>query len=299
MSKIVAMDINDFKANMLRILEVPSYFGKENRMINRIEEILSDIPGVTYRHDKYGNVYATKGVAETYPLVMAHTDTVHEIVDYEVVEFHSPKGVAFKAQMPNSGMPTGIGGDNKTGIITCLELLKSQDTLKAVFCVAEEFGFWGASLADSSFFTNVGYALEFDAPENFWVSHTLGGIQLFDPAGEFWNAIKPIMDRFTGGQADPWRNTHPYTDMLIIKAYYDFSCINFSSGYINMHSKNEYVVVDMVLKAIATAQEILATLGNNKFTFAINGPKSDQFRAQRENDPRAWELIKYIEEDLV
>jgi putative aminopeptidase FrvX len=265
------MNTNTRAERLKSLLAVPSFFLREHQMIEKIEETLSKIEGVKYWHDAYGNVYVIKGEAEFYPLVMAHTDTVHHLEEYDVVEnklTDMERGLrTVLTGINKAGRPSGIGGDNKTGIFTCLELLAERDVLKAAFFIGEEFGFHGSALSDPEFFTNVGYAFEFDAPENYWISHTCNGVRLFDPAGQFWQKCYTIMMDFSQKKTDPMRGNHPYTDIFIIKGYYDFSCLNFSSGYYRMHTSSEYVVVEDVEKAINTANQLIDALGTEKYTY--------------------------------
>ncbi len=45
-------------------------------MIRFIARRLEDL-GVDYSIDRMGNIFATKGTADTYPCLVAHTDEVH------------------------------------------------------------------------------------------------------------------------------------------------------------------------------------------------------------------------------
>ena len=50
---------------------------QEKDMIAFVSQRLSDL-GVTFTIDETGNIYATKGNADTYPCIAAHLDEVHE-----------------------------------------------------------------------------------------------------------------------------------------------------------------------------------------------------------------------------
>jgi di/tripeptidase len=60
---------------------------------------------------------------------------------------------------------------------------------------------------------------------------------------------------------------HPYTDVYALKKKYDFSCINFSVGYHNYHTKNEYVCVEEVEAGIKSGEELIKSLGKEKYFF--------------------------------
>src|SRR6056300_1274951 len=82
--------MNTEKLNRLKeVLSVPTKTYKENGMVEYISGVLDTIEGVEYYTDDMNNVYATKGVlpeGEFYPMFVAHTDTVHELVDSIVVK---------------------------------------------------------------------------------------------------------------------------------------------------------------------------------------------------------------------
>ena len=94
----------------------------------------------------------------------------------------------------------------------------------------------------------MGYAVQFDAPGNNLITEVCSGTRLYEEGGEFINKTLPLFNEMMGVNADP--QSHPYTDVSQIKRKGDFSCINFSCGYYNMHTENEFVVVDDVNRAV-------------------------------------------------
>lgn len=256
------------------ILKTPTYCGREEYIIAKITEHLMKM-SLDYTIDEHGNIYVTKGVSDIYPCVVAHTDSVHRIVDIEIVEHDDDKNIIYAIDK-STGKKTGCGGDNKAGVYVCLELLKKIDVLKVAFFVSEEYGCFGSILSDETFYDNVGYCLQFDAPENNWVTHYCNGVKLFDENGDFYETIKPILDDYMG---DYTLDRHPYTDVSILGAFYDFSCINYSVGYYNMHSPNEFVNVEHVNQAKNMAIEMISSLGNIKYQFIDqNASKMDKNR---------------------
>jgi len=133
------------------------------------------------------NVYATKQTSETveyFPCVVSHTDTVHNLDSINVVEeqlmnAQNEEKLSFKAYNDH-GQPTGIGGDDKCGVFACMKMLQETNDIKAAFFVAEETGCHGSMKADEEFFSNVGYVIEFDAPENWMVTQFCFGQELFE-----------------------------------------------------------------------------------------------------------------------
>lgn len=259
------------------VLSVPSKTYQEELMIEFLTEWLekNDIP---YYLDQYHNIYATKGVNDDegfyYPCVLSHTDTVHNIDTINVREEYLPNAqgeekLSLKAYN-DEGRPTGIGGDDKCGIYACLELLKELPYLKAAFFVSEETGCHGSRNADPKFFENVGYAIQFDAPENWMVSEYCFGTQLFLRESDFFKKCDVVLkENFERSEY----MRHPYTDVQAIKEKFDFQCINFSIGYYRYHTPQEYVVVDDVYNGITTGKKMIESLGYKKYSLKPNKSK--------------------------
>jgi putative aminopeptidase FrvX len=249
---------------LIDVLLVPSFYGKEDLIRQYITKYLDNI-GIDNYSDEYGNIYATKGRSTHYPCVVAHMDTVHRIEEFTI---HQDNGLLTAWGLNNK--QTGIGGDNKAGVFVCLELLGHFDTIKAAFFVSEEVGCLGSYLSDPEFFKDVGYALQFDAPYNNWVSHYSDDIQLFAVFSEFFQKINPIFENNLPNYSLKNLGYHPYTDVSVLKSLYDFSCINYSVGYYNMHSKKEYVSIKDVDLCLKTAIDIIESLGNNLYYLPAN-----------------------------
>ena len=137
---------------------------------------------IDYQMDSKGNIYLTKGSekmtqGEYYPCVVSHIDTVHKnhtnlIKNNERLEIKESEGI-LTAIHPKTGLQTGIGGDDKCGVFVCLSLFDHFDILKGAFFVEEEIGMKGSKEADEEFFSNVGYAIQFDAPSDNWITENL------------------------------------------------------------------------------------------------------------------------------
>ena len=227
--------------------------------------------GIEYYTDSLNNIYATKKGTEDlpddfyYPLVISHTDTVHPLDTINVVEEQLPDAqdnikLALKAYN-DDGEPTGIGGDDKCGVFACLTLLKEMPYLKAAFFVSEETGCHGSRKSDPEFFKNVGYGIQFDAPENWMITEFCFGTKLFERNSEFFKKCDSVLQESLQ-RVEYMR--HPYTDVQALKEKYDFQCINFSIGYYNYHTRNEYVVVDDVFNGIEVGKKMIESLGYTK-----------------------------------
>lgn len=220
--------------------------------------------------DEHKNVYATKQESVLippdfyFPCVIAHTDTVHDIdtINIREEQLSNTQGelkLSYKAYN-DLGNPTGIGGDDKCGVFACLTLLKELPYLKAAFFVSEETGCHGSKKAKEEFFDNVGYGIQFDAPENWMITEKCFGQVLFDRDSEFFEKVDQVLNEGMNNE-DMQYMVHPYTDVYALRTKFNFSCINFSIGYYNYHTKNEYVVVEDVFNGIDMGKKMIESLG--------------------------------------
>ncbi|MCX7351962.1 MAG: hypothetical protein NTW22_01585, partial [Proteobacteria bacterium] len=260
------------------VLSVPSKTYKEEQMVQFLIDWLTE-NNIDHTVDEHLNVYATKQTGNLpdgfmFPCVVSHTDTVHNMDSINVVEeqLKNAQGeikLSLKAYN-NYGNPTGIGGDDKCGVYACLELLKELPNLKAAFFVSEETGCHGSRKADKSFFTNVGYAIQFDAPENWMVTERCWGTTLFDRRTDFFKECNKVLTESFPDKLKYF--SHPYTDVYALKESFDFSCINISIGYYDYHTANEYVVVEDVYNGIKVGKKMIESLGYTKHQFKEEKP---------------------------
>lgn len=265
----MARDIKFLK----EVLSVPSYTGKEEMMVQFIVDWLKSNNIEHYVDESY-NVYAIKkdgtlNSNDYYPCVVSHTDTVHDLDSINIKEEMLPNAdgelkLSLKAY-DDFGNPTGIGGDDKCGIFACLELLKEMPNLKAAFFVSEETGCHGSRKADKRFFSDVGYAIQFDAPENWMVTETCFGKRLFDKSSDFFQTCDGILNENMSDRKEYM--SHPYTDVWALKGLFDFSCINFSIGYYKYHTANEYVVIEDTFNGTDIGKKMIEQLGYKKYSY--------------------------------
>ena len=252
------------------VLSVPTKTYQEERMVAFLVNWLTE-NSIPHFVDEHNNVYATKQESLElpedfyFPCVISHTDTVHNIDTINVREemLNNAQGeekLSYKAYN-DEGNPTGIGGDDKCGVFACLTLLQELPNVKAAFFVSEETGCHGSLKASEEFFENVGYGIQFDAPENWMVTERCFGQVLFDRDSEFFESCDKVL---TEGMDNNYMEymVHPYTDVYALRGKFDFSCINFSIGYYNYHTKHEYVVVEDVFNGIDMGKKMIESLGN-------------------------------------
>lgn len=268
------------KIDLLKnVLSVPTATFKEGLLVEFICNWLKD-NNIEYYIDEMLNIYATKQTdadVEYFPCVIAHTDTVHGLNEINVREemLKNAQGEikpSLKAY-DKHGQPTGIGGDDKAGVFACMQVLLDLPNVKAAFFVAEETGCHGSHKADAEFFANVGYGIQFDAPENWMVTEHCWGQQLFDRESEFFETCNSILSE--GMTEDLEYLVHPYTDVYSLRGKFDFSCINISIGYYDYHSPYEYVVIEDVFNGIEMGKKMIEKLGNRLHFF-----KAGQSRKQ-------------------
>ncbi len=240
------------------VLSVPTQTYKEDLMVEYLTNWLTE-NNIAFYKDTHNNVYATKQESQElpedfhFPCVISHTDTVHEICNLNIREEFLPNAqgeekLSLKAY-DNIGLPVGIGGDDKCGVFACLTLLKELPNLKAAFFVSEKTGCHGSNKSDPEFFKNVGYGIQFDAPENWMITEKCFGQILFDRDSEFFEVCDKVL---TEGMVkeDMDYMVHPYTDVYALRSKFDFSCINFSiklhQGYGNYEDFiNESKTIEM------------------------------------------------------
>lgn len=275
-----------YKIDFLKeVLSIPTKTFQEEFMIEFLVEWLEK-KGIGYKVDDMGNVYATKKSGDLppdfyYPCVISHTDTVHSLNEIIVKEENKPNAqgdlkLSLKAYTP-TGKPTGIGGDDKCGVFACLTLLDELPFLKAAFFVSEETGCHGSKNADPEFFSNVGYAIQFDAPENWMITEKCFGQILFDRDSDFFQKCDKVLSEGMIKE-DMEYMVHPYTDVYRLRSKFDFSCINFSIGYYDYHTANEYVVVEDVFNGIEHGRKMISELG-----YKLYFKKSNTYKWQYEN----------------
>ena len=249
------------------VLSIPTISQEEDLMRDYIVAFAIK-NNITYKIDNKGNTYLTKGMGkmtqgEYYPCVVSHIDTVHTnhsnfIKNNERLLISEEEGV-LTAYNPDNEKQTGIGGDDKCGVFVCLSILEHFDVIKAAFFVEEEIGMKGSKEADEEFFNNVGYAIQFDAPSDNWVSEVCSGVKLFD--AEFKSHITKILSE--GGYTK--FSNDPFTDVNQLAQKFDFNCLNLGCGYYKQHTDKEYVVIKEVENSLKMGVSLIDYLGIKEY----------------------------------
>jgi putative aminopeptidase FrvX len=239
---------------------------------------------------KDGNVYITKGDADYFPCVVAHMDTVHEIV--ENLTPVNLNGRIFGMNLVTMEL-AGIGGDDKVGIFIALQCLEKFENIKIAFFRDEEYGCIGSYECDNDFFDNVGYVLQCDRQGNSDFITSISSVKLSSKA--FQKTIKPILKNHSYNFANGGM-----TDVLALKEN-GISCsvANMSCGYYNPHSENEYVSIKDTFDCLDMVIEIIEFLGCNLFahTPEISGRKYGRANNSYTRTWQNWELDNWGKDD--
>ena len=234
--------------NLLRI-QAESYNSSamEHYIIKRLTELGHGNELLT---DSYGNIYLTRGEAVNYPLLTAHMDTVHSIEDDYQINY-TKTGSIFAST--SDGKPQGIGGDDKCGLITILEILEKTDhPIKIALFKDEEIGCVGSTNMGvyKSFMDNVSYIIGIDRQGN---EDVLTGWNDGNTSIEFLHALPhdPILKIAS-------RDT--ITDSSNVGDLYSISNVNIASGYYKPHTKNEYIVLEDLYNTIEYVKLCLSTI---------------------------------------
>lgn len=240
---------------LLEVLSIQSVSHDQFRMFAYIIRQVSQIPNAKYWVVD-GNIYIEKGYADEYPCMVAHMDTVHDIVeDLHPIEFNGMITGFNRVKMEQ----TGIGGDDKVGIYIALECLREFDNIKVAFFRDEEVGCLGSYVADMGFFADCKFVLQCDRKGNDDFVINASGVELSSKT--FQDDVLPIVKgygyKFAHGMM---------TDVMALKENgIRCSVANMSCGYYRPHSADEYVVIDDVMECLQMCKTIIfCCTGNYK-----------------------------------
>lgn len=135
--------------------------GKEKEVIRYASHYLTNHCGFDHVEiDALGNILATRGVAESYPLLNAHMDTVQKDSDLKNLDALVYNVTTNTFHANDKAM---IGCDDKAGIAAILYIaLTTTCPLKIALTVAEEIGSIGVNAIPPSFFDDVAWGITLD-----------------------------------------------------------------------------------------------------------------------------------------
>lgn len=220
---------------------------QEKDMIVFVSQRLTDL-GVTFTVDETGNIYATKGNADTYPCIAAHLDEVHEAREkgYEVLIVKDEFIIGFNSEKREFN---GIGADDKNGIWVCLKCLEKFDNLKCVFFVGEEQGCIGSRQADMKFFDDCRFVLQCDRKGNSDFISNIYGNPL---------CSSQFIKDASLGEHGYMEERGMQTDVQTLRQRgLEISCANISCGYYYPHTPHEMTNIADLKKCLALVEHIV------------------------------------------
>lgn len=232
--------------------------------------------GYTTRTDITGNLYVTKGVADLYPVAVAHLDTVHSIIqDGALTPIVSPDGTWITGFDWNTCHQSGIGGDDKCGIIAALACLDALPVCKAFFPVDEEHGCLGSAEADPAFFADAAFLMQADRKGcTDFVTHIMGGKI---SSNAFIRAASPLMKLHNYKTCDKGGITD--VGQLVSDKACNVSAVNLSAAYYRPHEHTECVNVPDLHNVIALMVAMGRTLSHKAWTFTPPKKRASRWAA--------------------
>ena len=258
---------------LYQLYRISSPSGHESLMMNFIRGRLDRL-GVAHFTDHAGNIYATKGRAQSYPCIVSHTDEVHNFREtgFGVMQSKSKRNKIIFGFDCLKRRHCGIGADDKNGIWICLKSLEEFDTLKCVFFVGEETGCTGSSQADLQFFKNCRYVLQCDRKGNSDIVASYCGTALC--SDEFLHDAKP--EQFGYKQSEGL-----ITDVIMLKNRgLQVSGVNLSCGYYLPHTPNEFTCVEDLKKCFRFVRHIIKNCKKTYCHKVIKKPEIKYYKWQ-------------------
>lgn len=228
---------------------INSKSGSEARIKDFFIEQLTGVELVV-EEDSFGNIFITKGCADSYPCVTAHFDEVHAPTERNIIV----DGDLIYA-VDNKGERVGIGADDKNGLWIISHLLHTKQVLKVALFVQEERdgempGCRGSRACSLAFFDNVRYILAVDRKgNNEVVTVGKGNICLCD-----YDFIpNDLLQKYNYVCVDGGR-----TDVVALKERgLQIPCCNISCGYYNAHKPEEYSVFTHLVTSLTFVSDII------------------------------------------
>lgn len=201
-----------------------------NRQENDLESIYHYIKNHKWSMDSYGNITVTSSSKKEVPAFCCHLDTVQK---------GSPNITCIDNNVLVSFNDYGVGGDDKCGIVACLELLQKVPC-KVIFFRDEESGCKGSSTYNTSSLKDNLYLIEIDRKGAKDLIFNSGGHELC--SDQFKTAIKAVFSDY--------KAAHGICTDVNVLGKANINMMNVSCGYYNPHSAKEYVVLSDLEKTI-------------------------------------------------
>ena len=249
--------LNKRKRLLIDVLSIQTTSGNEFDMIAYIKDFCTEFVPKAKVVIKDNNIYVTKGKSKTYPCIVAHTDSVHQIHKYYKVFDDDGCIFAFNSE---TGNQVGVGGDDKVGIWIALQMLLKEDKIKCAFFHSEEIGCVGSKSADMKWLKNVGYCLQADRQGSSDFVNSISG-KLYSKA--FKKAVNPIITEYGYKES-----SGSITDVGQLAENGIGVCVaNMSCGYYSPHSDEEVVIFEHSNNCLEMIETLVEELGYNRFEY--------------------------------
>lgn len=210
-----------------------------NKQENTLETLYKYIKDYNISVDKAMNITVSNDKKDgKLPVYCCHLDTVHR---------GAPDPVIIKDDILISKNDYGIGGDDKCGIVACLELLK-QLPCKCIFFRAEEAGCIGAKKYNQDTLKNNQFMIEIDRKGS---SDLIFKYAYQDMCSEEFQKYVYEQGKIFGFK----QANGLFTDVSHL-AKSGISRMNISAGYYLPHTEKEYVILSELANTITLCYNI-------------------------------------------
>lgn len=213
--------------------------------------------------DEKGNITVTKGVSDTYPCVVAHTDEVHRDhpEDYRVCQ----AGDVIYGFSPSKKGQFGIGADDKNGIWVALKAILKLPVIKVALFTGEEIGCTGSSAVNMDFFSNCRFVIQCDRR---------GGGDFIDNASSVPLCTKEFV-ALMKAEKYGYKSEHGLmTDVMKLRMRgLNVCCCNLSCGYYSPHTNDEVTVMSELRNCLAMVLEACRKITEVQPMAAYEPPK--------------------------
>lgn len=220
---------------------------------NNMDSLFAYIQDYPYiKMDSYGNITVCNvPLREELPVFCCHLDTVHR---------EEPVLECIKDDVLISLDGGGVGGDDKCGIVACLEMLESGIPCKCIFFRDEESGCKGSEEYNAESLKDDLFCIEIDRRgANDLIFSGSRGCMCGE---EFQERVKKAFPHCSPAQGS-------LTDVCVLSSA-EINMMNLSAGYYKPHTDKEYVVLSELKQNIdclkVLTQDILDNpLKTNKY----------------------------------
>jgi putative aminopeptidase FrvX len=255
------MLMKNLRKQLIELLNIHGVSGQETEVRSYLKPILEQQMDEV-KIDTYGNLLATKTIGNgegATVLLSAHMDTVKGVLkDRKLIE---KNGVI-------SSDKGALGADDRAGIAVILTVLSNinklgfDGTIKIAFSREEEIGCVGSSKIDPYFYEDVNLAIVVDRRGNRDIVVGCGQAFCSDNVGLFMEEVGMMADM------GDWKATEGGISDALTFSEKGVNSINLSVGYRNEHTDKEYVVLSdmrdttrLILQAIAIINQFYQTFG--------------------------------------